>query len=81
MKDWPDMQMFIWDERILDINGYFLESISEQPDEKLMTLAKLIRDNETGTHTEEIGAIVTKWVIDYCKPKDDDVDEAIGRDE
>ena len=77
-KDWSDMQMFMWDSNIMDINGMFLESISEQPDDKLMNLAKLIRDNETGTHTEAIGAIVTKWVIDYCRPKDDEVDEAMS---
>ena len=79
--DWDDMQMEIWDDRILDINGYFLESFSEQSDENLRKLAKLISDNENGTHTITIGAMVTKWVLNYCKPKDDEVDEVMGRDE
>ena len=79
--DWDDMQMEIWDDRILDINGYFLESFSEQSDENLRKLAKLISNNENGTHTITIGAMVTKWVLNYCKPKDDEVDEAMGRDE
>ena len=80
-QDWEDMHINMWDDRILDINGYFLESFSEQSDENLRKLAKLISDNENGTHTITIGAMVTKWVLNYCKPKDDEVDEVMGRDE
>ena len=93
-QDWEDMlrvakdihelnsHIQMWDDNIMDINGTFIESFSEQSDKELKHLAQLIRDNETGTHTTSIGHIVTRWVIDYCKPKDDDVDEALGgRDE
>ena len=80
-QDWEDMHIQMWDDNILDINGKFIESFGEQSDKELKHLAQLIRDNETGIHTMSIGHIVNKWVIDYCKPKDDEVDEAMGRDE
>ena len=79
--DWEDKHMEMWDERIMDINGYMLEAITERPDDELKKLARLIRDNQNGTHTTTIGAIVSRWVIDYCKPSDHEVDEAFEQDE
>ena len=63
-----DKYVQLWDERIMDLNGWFIESITEQPDSELMKMAKMVRDNQNGTHTTEIGALLTRWVLEYTKP-------------
>jgi hypothetical protein len=68
----------MWNERILDINGYFIEGISEQPDYELNRLAMMVKNNQNGTHTETIGACVSRWVISHCKPSNDEVIEALN---
>ena len=63
-----DKYVQLWDERIMDLNGWFIESITEQPDSELMKMAKMVRDNQNGTYTTAIGALLTRWVLKYTKP-------------
>ena len=77
-QEFEDEQLRQWDERIMDIHGYFIESLSESSDEDLTRLARMVRDNQNGTHTEAIGVLVTKLVTNYCKPSDDDVLEVLN---
>ena len=78
-EDITDTQAFevryleIWEERVKDINGYMIEGITERPDEDLKALARMVWGNTTGTHTTTIGAYITKWVMDYCKPCDEEI--------
>ena len=73
-----DKMIEIWNERHMDINGYFIEGITERSDDDLKMLARLILGNTNGTHTTTIGAFVSKWITDYCKPSDSDVIEALN---
>ena len=75
-----DEQLRQWDDRIMDIHGYFIESLSEARDEDLTRLARMVRDNENGTFTIAIGALVTKLVVDYCKPDDESVLEVLNEE-
>ena len=73
-KDPEDLPGFVevkrevWNERITDATGWMLDAITERTTEDLEILAKLIRDNGTGTHTITIGSLISGWVLEYTKP-------------
>lgn len=64
----------------MDIRGDFIEAIGEQDDEALTVLARMVRDNQNGTHTEAIGKIFSGLIIEYCEPDADAVKESMGID-
>ena len=64
----------------MDVAGYFIESLTERSDSDLERVAMMVRDNQNGTHTEAIGALITKWVLEGCKPSDDEVIDEIEPD-
>ena len=79
-EEFESEQLRQWDDRIMDIHGYFIESLSESSDEDLTRLARMVRDNQNGTFTIAIGALVTKLVVDYCKPDDESVLEVLNEE-
>jgi len=70
-------QELIWNDRILAI-GYMIEAIGETSDDDLKALARLVHDNQNGCHNIAIGMRVTKWIVDYCKPSDDEIIEMMN---
>ena len=64
--------------RLDDIGGYFLESITEAPDEKLKELAETVKiavnvhtkKEESAAHAA-IGLLVMAMVVKYCWPGDE----------
>jgi hypothetical protein len=75
--EFQNKKLEMWKDKISDGAGYMLESISERSSSDLNRLGKMIRDNVNGTYTVAIGALVSKWVWDYCEPADDDVIEEL----
>ena len=73
-----DMENLLWEERVKDV-GSLIEAITEQPDETLKLLGRLIWDNQTSTHTISIGAMFSKIVIDYCEPTDEQIIEELEK--
>ena len=63
--------------RLDDIGGWFLESITEAPDDKLKELAKSVKTAVDPTKQEEstahaaIGLLVVAMVEKYCWPGDE----------
>lgn len=80
-QEFEDAKLDLWDERIADINGYMTEAITEQPDKNLKSLAYWIKNNQSGAYTTNIGAAITKWVMNYCEPENDEVMETFDKDE
>ena len=73
-------QLNQWNDRIMDVHGYFLESLSERPTADLKKLARMVRDNQNHSYSAAIGGMITQWVLDYCKPSDDDVLEVLNEE-
>ena len=80
-QEFEDAKLDLWDERMADIHGYMIESITELPDADLKLLADWIMKNQTGAFTTAIGAKIAKRVIDYCEPEDYEVIETFDKDE
>ena len=64
----------------MDLHGYLMEAISERSDGELMILARRVRDNHNGAYTLSIGGLVSGWIMDYCKPSETDVIEALEKE-
>ena len=77
-EEFLDMKKLLCEERVKDV-GSLIEAITEQPDETLKLLGRLIWDNQTSTHTISIGAIFSKIVIDYCKPTEELIIEKLEK--
>jgi len=74
-----DKQAELWNDRILDIS-WMVEGITERSDIDLNMLARLIKGNQTGSHTTTIGAFITKWVNEYTEPDDSEVISELEKD-
>lgn len=67
--------------RIEDINGYFVESLTEASDQWLAELSTLVKQwfesPQSSTQDFEIliGKKVAERVVEYCSPSEDDVEE------
>ena len=77
--EFQDEKLAMWTERISDPD-YALEALGERDTADIKRLAHLIVKNQNGTHTETIGSLVTKWVVDYCEPSDDDVLDVLNEE-
>lgn len=75
--DWQDKRQDMTDERVLDLNGYLLEGITERPESDLLALATLINGDDDMAGNAAIGILVRRWVREYCTPDDEDVTEAL----
>jgi hypothetical protein len=86
-KDSPEFedkatQMF--EERVTDFNGWFLESFTEADDSVLASLASLLLQHRNQPSDKQrdlqmrIGSIVIEMVEKACEPWDTEVVEAIG---
>ena len=73
----------LYRKKVQDLNGYFIESLTESTDEWLKQLSDLclqwgdvpadrVKDIEL-----EIGRLVARRVDEYCSPDDDEVREAM----
>ena len=71
----PEKQEEIYDERVNDYNGWFLESFSESEE-----LKKLSETLINGTY-EDVGEIVAKMVFDYCYPSEKEAEEELYREQ
>jgi len=86
IKDSPefdDTATSIFEGRVKDINGWFVESFTEADDGALAALAYLIielRNKPADKHHDlelRIGKQITAMVADYCEPEDVEVMEAM----
>jgi hypothetical protein len=68
------------DERIRDVDGYFIESISERKTSDLERIAELVIKDNTEAGSIIIGGLIRKWVLAGCTPDDDEVDAAMEVD-
>jgi len=74
--EFADMKESMQEERIKDINGWFIESFSEAPDATLKELSDCVLAGDN----LRVGDIVSDLVHRYCTPDDEDVREAMGND-
>jgi len=64
----------ICNERMNDLNGLFVESITEAPDANLAELRDAIKSGDN----LKAGDIVSDMVYRYCTPSEDEAAESLG---
>ena len=78
--EFEEKQREMWEERISDINGWFIEAISETNDATLKRLSDKVLacdDPPTEKQLQDIGRMVYVMQELYNWPKDEDVIEAL----
>jgi len=85
-KDSPEFEdkaSLMFEERVSDFNGWFLESFTESDDTELVKLALLLIQNRKAPSDKQkdlqmsIGEAVIKMVDRACEPLDAEVIEAL----
>ena len=67
-----DKRIEMQDERINDLNGYLIESITERSDADLKKMAKYAMD--ASEHASILlGKLVRDWILQGTEPSDDEV--------
>jgi hypothetical protein len=74
-----DMKEGILDDRVKDLNGWLLESLSEAPLEFMVGLSVMISSDMPADRigNQLLGKKVRAQVIAYCTPTDDEVIEQL----
>jgi len=85
MEKYEDVVEEMYLERLQDINGWFIESLTEAPDEFLVKLSECMQQWVTGpaSHDKDIEVMVGKMILNrfesYCLPVEDDLTEELDR--
>mgnify|MGYP001826953003 FL=1 len=81
--EFEEKQREMWEERISDINGWFIEAIGETNDATLKRLSDKVLacdDPPTEKQLQDIGRMLYVMQELYNWPKDEDVIEALSGD-